>query len=154
MMAGPADEKEGAMTWSGGCLCGKLRYEASETPASVSHCHCTNCRRQTGAAFATWLWYPAASAGGGVVWLGEEPAVYRSSPGVARGFCPVCGSTLTFAWPERGEINLSVGSLDDPAVVRPSEHIFAEQRCAWLRLDDGLPAHDRYAPGDQDREPD
>ena len=46
------------MTWSGGCLCGKVRYEASETPGWVGHCHCRLCRRHTGAAFATWLWWP------------------------------------------------------------------------------------------------
>jgi len=141
------------MTWPGGS-CAAVRYEASETPAWVGHCHCRACRRQTGAAGATWLWYPARSyPEGGVTWLGEEPAVYESSPGVARGFCPTCGSTISFAWPDRGELNLTVGSLDDPNVVEPSEYIFAEQRCAWLRLDDGRPAHERYPPGDEDREP-
>lgn len=137
------------MTWSGGCMCGKLRYEASKAPDWVGHCHCTICRRQTGAAFATWLWYRE----GGITWLGEEPAVYESTPNVERGFCPACGSTLTFNWPRRGEVNLALGSLDDPDLAKPEEHIFAEQRWCWLKMNDGLPAHDRYPPGEEDRDP-
>ena len=49
-------------------------------------------------------------------------------------------------------LTLLGGSLDDPNVVEPVEHIFAEQRCAWLHLDDDLPAHDRFPPGEEDRE--
>ena len=135
------------MPITGGCMCGNVRFEA-EAPAWVGHCHCHLCRKHTGAAFATMLWYPD----GGVTWLGEEPTVYESSPGVERGFCPACGSTLSFARPGRGEMNLLVGSLDDPNVVKPIEHIFAERRCVWLLMHDGLPAHDRFPPGDEDRE--
>ncbi len=83
---------------------------------------------------------------------GEEPTVYESSPGVERGFCPTCGSTLSFARPGRGEVNLMVGSLDDPNVIEPVVHIFAEQRLTWLQMDDGLPAHHRFPPGEEDRE--
>ena len=87
-----------------------------------------------------------------VEWLGDKPATYNSSPGVQRGFCPACGSTITFARPGRDEISIQAGSLDDPNVVSPTEHIFVEQRCAWLKFDDGLPIHDRYPPGGEDRE--
>jgi hypothetical protein len=87
-----------------------------------------------------------------VKWLGEMPAIYDSSPGVERGFCPTCGSTLTFARPDRDEMSVLAGSLDNPSVARPSEHIFVEQCCAWLQVADGLPAHDRFPPGYEDRE--
>lgn len=130
------------MPIEGGCLCGKVRYRA-EPPTWVGHCHCDQCRKHTGAAFATFLWYGE----GRVVWLTEEPSVFESSPGVARGFCPSCGSTLTFARLERGGVSLSVGSLDDPNVVEPVEHLFASRRCVWLHMNDGLPAHDRFPPG-------
>jgi len=46
-----------------------------------------------------------------------------------------------------------VGSLDDPSVVEPSEHIFAEPSCNWLRLDDDMRAHARFPRGEEDREP-
>jgi hypothetical protein len=87
-----------------------------------------------------------------VVWLDGEPAVYESSPGVERGFCPTCGSTLTFARPDRDEMNVLAGSLDNSNVISPSVHIFAEQQCEWLHFDDGLPSYDRYPPGGEDRE--
>jgi hypothetical protein len=87
-----------------------------------------------------------------VTWLSEKPAVYESSPGVERGFCPTCGSTLTFARPDRNEMSVLAGSLDNSSVIQPSEHIFVEQRCNWLHVDDGLPSYDRFPPGYEDRE--
>jgi hypothetical protein len=140
--------KEGSMTRSGGCLCGEVRFEAEGAPLWVGHCHCVMCRRQSGAAFLTGLIYRAAA----VTWSAARPQVYESSPGIERGFCPTCGGTLSFARRDKAEMCVFAGSLDDPDAIEPSAHIFAEQRCAWLRLDDGLPSHARFPPGGEDRE--
>lgn len=137
------------MAWSGGCLCGTLRYECAEDPLYIGHCHCRACRKHSGAAFLTFVMFRA----GHVIWAAREPRVYESSPGVERGFCPVCGSTLTFARHGYDEISVLAGSLDDTDAISPSEHIFVEQQCAWLRLDDALPRHARFPPGREDREP-
>jgi hypothetical protein len=59
-------------------------------------------------------------------WIQGKVATYASSPGVDRGFCPRCGSTLTFARPTRNEISIVSGSLDDPKDVKPQEHVFAD----------------------------
>jgi hypothetical protein len=91
--------------------------------------------------------------GNNVVWLDAKPAVYESSPGIERGFCPICGSTLSFTRLDRDEITVLAGSLDNPNVISPSEHIFANHQCEWLQLNDGLPSHDRFPPGGEDREP-
>ena len=138
------------MQWTGGCLCGAVRYETSTLPIWVGHCHCRLCQKHSGSAFSTGVMF----RGDNVVWLAEKPAVYESSPGIERGFCKICGSTLSFARPDRDEITVLAGSLDDPNVITPSEHIFAEQQCDWLHLNDGLPSHDRFPPGGEDREPD
>jgi len=134
---------------AGGCLCGKIRYRASGPPDWVGHCHCRLCQRQSGAAFMTCVFFRDA---GRVAWSGIRPAVYRSSPEVERGFCPECGSTLSFARPARNEMSVIAGTLDNPDAISPSMHIFTDSRCAWLRLADGLPSHGRFPPYFADRE--
>ena len=60
---------------------------------------------------------------------------FESSPGVRRGFCGRCGSTLTYEgdrWP--GEIHLHVGAFDDPGTLAPTGHAFADERLSWLKL--------------------
>jgi hypothetical protein len=49
-------------------------------------------------------------------------------------------------------MSVLAGTLDNPNVFQPSEHIFVEQRCGWLHVDDGLPSYDRFPPGGEDRE--
>ena len=136
------------MSWSGGCLCGNVRYETFGEPIWVGHCHCRWCQKHSGSAFVTCVMFRV----GNVVWADAKPTAFESSPGVERGFCPTCGSTLTFARPDRGEMSVLAGSLDDSNVICPSVHIFTEQQCDWARLDDGLPSYDRYPPGGEDRE--
>jgi len=134
---------------SGGCLCGRIRYRASGSPDWVGHCHCRLCQRHSGAAFLTYVFFRDA---GRVLWDGAKRIVYRSSPEVERGFCPKCGSSLSFARPGRGEMSVLAGTLDDPNAVAPSMHIFAESRCNWLMLGDGLPSHEGFPPYFADRD--
>ncbi len=136
------------MELRGGCLCGEIRYEVSTNPIWVGNCHCRWCQQHSGAAFLTLAMFRTDD----VIWLKERPAVFQSSPEVERGFCPRCGSTLTFARPERNELSVTAGSLDDPNLIKPTQHIFAQQKCAWLHLDEVLPSYDRYPPGGEDRE--
>ena len=72
-----------------------------------------------------------------------------------QGMMPHCISTdLTLPGhrPDRNEMSVLAGSLDNSSVIQPSEHIFVEQRCNWLHVDDGLPSYDRFPPGYEDRE--
>ncbi len=131
------------MEWTGGCLCGAVRYRATADPFRVAHCHCGMCRKLSGAAFITFVAFPAAA----FAWSGEAPARYRTSPGAERGFCRRCGSTLgTFeeALPEWAQVTL--GSLDRPEDVRPDDHIWSESRLPWLEIDDDLPRYPRFSP--------
>ena len=62
--------------------------------------------------------------------------------GRLRGFCPNCGTTLTFrSSPESEEIDVTVVSFDEPAKASPADHIWVEDRLPWLALGDGLPTH-------------
>lgn len=128
---------------SGGCLCGAVRYEFSGPPDWVGHCHCRNCQRFTGSAFMTFVLFEDATR---VTWTADPPEEYQSSPGVYRGFCCKRGSSISFSRPTRNEINVLAGTLDDPGAVKPFLHIFLEQKCPWLELNDGVPGHRRFPP--------
>ncbi len=119
----------------GGCLCGAVRYEISGEPRIVAHCHCSMCRRHSGAAFLTY----ASFARDQVSFTGT-PTAYRSSAAATRSHCGTCGSPLTFVFDSDPDtLWLTVGSLDDAASVRPTEHWFVADKIAWLDLHDGLP---------------
>lgn len=119
----------------GGCLCGAVRYEVTGTPEGVTHCHCSMCRKASGAAFITWVTVRPDR----VVFTRGQPTTYRSSPRARRGFCRACGSPLTFELND--EIDVTAGSLDEPNAIEPADHIWTSSRLRWLRMEDGLPRH-------------
>lgn len=113
----------------GHCLCGQVRFVARGEPVWVAHCHCESCRRATSAAFATYAGYRAAA----VEWTDGPRAIHRSSPGVQRGFCPRCGSPMSFEsvrWPD--EIHLLLPSFEDPESLTPTRHVHADARIGWV----------------------
>ena len=118
----------------GGCLCGAIRFAADGAPKWTSYCHCASCRRHTGAPVSAYAGFETAK----VHFTQGEPAYYTSSPGVRRGFCARCGSTLSFEgerWP--GELHLHIGAFDDPASLPPAGQAFADERLPWLHLGGG-----------------
>ena len=128
---------------TGGCLCGAVRYEASEPPFWAGHCHCQNCRKHTGAAFATDAMFRAAN----LTWLSQEPTYYKSLEICERGFCPTCGSTVSARFYKEPDIVvMAAGSLDDPNVIEPTLHAFTSRRVKWLRLSDGLHEYPEAEP--------
>jgi len=96
------------MIWSGGCLCGALRYRADAAPVRVVICHCSICRRVSGAPMLCFVHFPKRA----FAWLADEPLRHRSSPHAERGFCPRCGSTLTRHEPVIADrVQVTLGSL-------------------------------------------
>ncbi|MFK3737615.1 GFA family protein [Massilia sp. TN1-12] len=126
--------------WQGGCACGAVRYEVTGPASNRTLCHCVDCRRTSGApAFA---WFSVAT--NALRWTAPPPLLRRSGPGVERGLCPHCGTTLTWQTDEaKDEIDVATGSLDDPELAPPDDHTFTSQRVAWLAIDDGLPRYPR-----------
>ena len=123
------------MTMEGGCLCGAIRYRAEGTPYDETVCHCTMCRRASGAPMVAWFTVPV----GALRWVGA-PARYRSSAGAMRSFCATCGSALAFQRDELpGEVDLATATLDDPARVPPRDHTRTSTQLPWVILADGLP---------------
>ena len=121
----------------GGCLCGAVRYEARGKPHHVGNCHCTMCQKVTGAPFGTFAGFAAAD----VRFTKGRPKNYRSSKWAYRGFCPKCGSTLTYGLAnDKSKLWLSLGTMDKPGALPPKAHIFVGTMHPWVkRTKDGLP---------------
>ncbi|MDA5093294.1 GFA family protein [Aliiroseovarius sp. KMU-50] len=106
--------------YSGGCLCGKIRFTASGDPDRVGICHCLDCRKHHGALFFAAAIYPQ-----GAVTIKGETASYQG-----RHFCPTCGSSV-FAQSEE-EIEIHLGALDAPDQFQPDYELWTERRENWL----------------------
>ncbi len=121
------------MEWTGGCLCGAIRYRAGAAPIYASYCHCAMCRKVSGAPFTGFVEFPD----GAIAWTQGQSETYRSSEGVLRRFCGTCGSSLTFE--AEGILFLSLGSLDSPEQVDVACHSYTSSRLPAIELADGLP---------------
>jgi hypothetical protein len=119
---------------TGGCLCGDVRFVATGQPYRVGICHCLDCRKFHGALFhASAIFAQDAVTISGAV-QGFE----------GRCFCPRCGSSVFSRSDDEIEVNL--GSLDEPDAFRPTYELWTTRRESWL------PAFDwtkRY-PGNRD----
>lgn len=130
------------MTYSGGCLCGQVRYVADGEPANVRACHCSLCRRAAGAPFFARAIFPREA-----VHRQGETLDYMSSPRLTRMSCARCG-TLVFCEPNDGppRIAVNLATLDDPNALAPDMHIHVANRLEWVKLEDGLPQYPGAAP--------
>lgn len=74
-------------------------------------------------------------------------AEYRSSPLVVRGFCAKCGTSITYRHDKRpAEIDVTLATLDDPAVLEPAAHIWVVDKLSWVDITDGKPKFRQYRP--------
>lgn len=119
----------------GGCLCGAVRYEARPTHRDGYYCHCRMCQLAFGNTRAAFINLRKDE----VRWTTLEPTYYASSKFARRGFCERCGTPLSFEYLASEHMDLSVGSLDEPAAVTPVSHFAVEARIASWHGDDGLP---------------
>lgn len=107
-------------TFKGGCLCGKLRITAKGQPYRIGICHCMDCRKHHGSLFGASAIFPEAA-----VTVEGESRNYQG-----RYFCPTCGSPV-FAH-SGDEIELNLGSLDEPNRLTPTYELWTVRREEWL----------------------
>jgi hypothetical protein len=126
------------MTLEGGCACGAIRYKLTNQPLIVHACHCRDCQRLTGTAFATNLWIEEKFVEPGPT----APASFRLAGASGQPhdvfFCERCGTTLWSRYhPVPWALFVSAGTLDDPDPVEPDVHIFTRSKLPWLELPAG-----------------
>jgi hypothetical protein len=113
---------------TGGCQCGAVRYALYAEP-DVGICHCRMCQKATGGLFLASAGVPLAQ----FAWTKGEPAVFQSSSVAERGFCRECGTPLFFRYLAKDKIDVTIGSLDDPAAAKPTSQVGVESRVPWWR---------------------
>ena len=128
---------------TGGCLCGAVRYEAYGSPSLSAICHCRMCQRASGAPFMGLLFMPSDA----VKVIKGYPRVYHSSPTSDRHFCPACGSPLFFVRHTRSLCAVTVGSLDNPHIFKPTMHVCMESAMEWLDIRDDAPRYSTKPEG-------
>ncbi|MCP1199039.1 GFA family protein [Notoacmeibacter sp. MSK16QG-6] len=106
--------------FTGGCLCGDIRFTATGQPNRVGICHCLDCRKHHGALFYAAAIFPQAA-----VTIHGEVRSYKG-----RSFCPRCGSSV-FAR-SGDEIEIHLGSLDEPDRLTPTYESWTVRRETWL----------------------
>jgi hypothetical protein len=125
---------------TGGCACGKVRFEAEGEPDRVGICHCLDCRKYHGA-----LFYAAAIYPNDQVMVTGQTQVYDG-----RYFCPTCGSRVFNRSDDEVEVHL--GSFDDINVFQPTYELWTIRREAWLPEFQVEHLYERDRPGEERRE--
>lgn len=121
----------------GGCRCGSVRIAANAEPISVGYCHCTDCRRSTGAPVSAFVCFRT----GDVSIEGDTQRSYENG-GVRRIFCSTCGSPLAYL-----DLNIDnrtyimLGAMNRPARYAPRVHAYVSEQLPFLHMDDDLPRH-------------
>jgi hypothetical protein len=127
----------------GGCACGEVRYRLTSEPLFVHCCHCLNCQRQTGSAFAVNILIEADR----VELVGEPQRVPVPRSGTKRQQvyrCPVCEVAVFSTYTRKSVWFVRGGTLDDPAAVEPDVHIYTRSKAPWVTLPEGVPAFTTY----------
>jgi hypothetical protein len=127
----------------GGCHCGAIRYEMTAEVAHHALCHCTDCRKASGAPAVAW-----AMAAADQMTITGEPLTYASSEHGRRLFCGACGTSLFYTneviFP--GMIDVQSATLDDPDSIPLQAQIQTAERIGWMEHLEDLPGFERY-PG-------
>jgi hypothetical protein len=128
-----------AVKFTGGCLCGAVRYATEAQPLFAGNCHCKDCQRATGGPYTPALFFPAAA-----LTITGNTQSYRSIADSGnyfdRLFCPVCGSSMFGKLQMMPEaIGLRAGTLDDPSLYTPQMDIYVRSAAHWDVLNPALP---------------
>ncbi len=125
------------VAFTGGCLCGAVRYEVEGDIVRMARCHCDDCRRNTGAAFATNVFVPADAL---KLVKGEAKTYQHSTDSgstMTRAFCASCGSPVYgFSSASAATRSIRVGTIDDASFVKPQIEVYTARKLACTVLGD------------------
>ena len=126
-------------TRTASCRCGQLRATATGEPVRVSVCHCLDCKKRSGSAFAVQARWPAEQ----VTIEGRSNTFINTADSgnrMHRKFCPVCGTQLFSQAESRPNlVFIRAGALDDPEIAKPSSTIWVSSAPSWACIDQTLP---------------
>ena len=128
---------------TGRCECGRVKYQVDGQISDFSHCHCSQCRRLHGAAFASFGGVKKADFS---YLSGEQDlSSYASSPSHDRVFCKNCGSNILVALDDEPDtLYLSMGTMDGNPQCPTGYHIFVGSKAPWHTITDKLKQYDEF----------
>lgn len=129
---------------SGRCNCGAVRYILTAAPLAVAACHCSNCRRQSGAAFSVNLIARADAMEIEGALSAYLDADTESGQPVERQFCGACGSPIRSV-PQASPkiVAVKAGTLDQPEAFAPGMHIWTSSALPWVQIPPDLPRFEK-----------
>ncbi len=134
-----------AEAYEGGCACGAVRYRMTSSPMFVHCCHCLDCQRQTGSAFVLNALIEADRIQ--LLSRTPEPVSVPTDSGRPHDIyrCPACRVAVWSDYGRRPALRfVRVGTLDNPAALRPDVHIYTRSKLPWIRLPEGVPAFEAF----------
>ncbi|WP_322044686.1 GFA family protein [Paraburkholderia sp. J67] len=126
----------------GQCLCGAVRYRVEDAFRYAFNCHCSQCRRATGAAFKPFAGIEHAHLN---LEAGQQALMIYGSPDAAHDVhCGRCGSLLYSVVREGAYVHVTLGTLVDAPAIRPQGHLFVGSKAPWHEITDALPQYDEF----------
>jgi hypothetical protein len=127
--------------YEGGCLCGSIRYRVKGKQLRGTICHCSMCRKWSGAPFLTWTLFNKDK----FEWIRGTPGAINATPAVIRKFCERCDCPLSFEFTDSSAIvGVTTGTLDKPDEFCPTRQNWTSREVPWLERTATLPRN----PGD------
>ena len=129
----------------GGCICGAVRYRMRGKPIFANACHCRDCQKSTGSAFAVNVITEAENVALLSGTLRTDTAPTPSGRGQVIHRCDRCGTRMwsNYGTPD-GVRFVASGTLDDPAAITPDHHIFVRSKLPWIDIPEGMPQDDGF----------
>lgn len=128
--------------YSGGCVCGAIRYRVLGPPAMVAYCHCHDCRKSSGSVVSVLAGFQKV----GFELSDGNPTCFEATPTVKRSFCKSCGTPLFYENQHFHEnIYIHIGSFDHPEELPPDRHTWVSDRISWHEIKDNLKQYDQLS---------
>jgi len=130
---------------TGGCACGEVRYEITDKPIITHACHCTDCQRTSGSAFAILSLIMDKT-----IKIEGETSKTTLSTGSGAGhephFCSTCGTTLWHIYKNAppGVLVLATTTLDEARDFEPAAHIWTKSTLSWVTLPEDVPCFEEF----------
>lgn len=130
--------------YRGACLCGEIKFEITGEITNIVCCHCSECRKAQGSAFAT---NGVVEAGSFRLVSGEQLlTAYEPSPGYAKLFCSRCGSPIISRDTcKPGVVRVRLGTIESDIQERPMAHIFVGSKANWEEVCGSIPQFEEFA---------
>jgi hypothetical protein len=134
------------MEQQGGCACGAARYKITAAPLIVHACHCRDCQRLSGGAFALNIWIERQFVEANDAPLSSTAVPAGSGRPQEIFRCAKCGTALWSKYHAApgDTVLLRAGTLDRPETVKPDVHIFTRSKAPWLPLPEGVPSFETF----------